>query len=358
MKGLNKFEIENLSPDLPRERKELIQESEQFKEAFKELKENFFIGEISEEEIREGAEYEKTESEKGEEILPLAQTFLERINELKKEREDYREKYFRELNKAVSSLESKLENAFKRIGNLTKDSESLENVFDLYRLIKQKKRASRKNPKLISEINVLRNIYQEKIEILRNKLIEELFNPRRNFQPYQIEPWKRDSMVQKVEVHSKRNFYDDLSFLKDPRSRSILNSLYYEGKKEARTTKKRVIRVLGGYWILRQICGLPYQKNSLDRIFSQGIRNKTLKIIKKGGFPVKIEKKGEIEWGAVKLNLRDRGDNVLIRVEEVSDNLKKTLRKGTVYQWKKNEDFSALPEVLREVLTKFKKTLL
>ena len=275
---------------------------------------------------------------------------------IKKEREPFSAK--KETEKKLvaryeSSLDScgkKLENAFKRIANLIGDEKEIDDILELKRAYFRQRNKDPKSAEIIEEE------YREKVNQVKQKLIDEIFNPKRKFTPSQVEPWQRED-IKTREKYSQRFYSQDLALLRDKEYFVKLKDQLNQEKFNNIFNKRN--EVFLKHLVLKNLIGFSPKKSDLDFFYERNKQLKISEIIKDGGYLVKFfNREGKhkfLDRGAIKLEVvSSKNKKPVIRIEKMSENLEK---KNLIPKKEFSVSDKSLPLFLKLIIQVFLKDL-
>ena len=249
----------------------------------------------------------------------------------------------------LNSCEKKLDNAFQRIANLIKDEKKLDEVLELKRVYFREKNIDQKSAQMVEKE------YQRKVAQIKEKLIDEIFNPKRKFEPSQIEPWQREKIETK-EKYSQRFYSQDLAFLRDKGYLAKIKT-QLTGEKFNKLAKKRR-EIFLKHLVLKDLIGFSPQESELDFFYKRNKQFKISEIIKEGGYLVKFLNKESknnkfLDRGAIKLKLISfKNKKPILEIEKISENLRK---KKLVPEKNFSASDKSLPLFLKLIIQRFLK---
>jgi len=251
---------------------------------------------------------------------------------------------------ALSSCEKKLENAFEKIAKIVGEKEKIED------LIKLKFFYFKARNRDLKEARAIEKEYQTKVKEVKERLIDEIFNPKRKFEPAQIEPWQRET-VEKKEKYSQRFYSQDLALLRD---RAHFLKLKEElSPKKANEILQRRRKVFLKHLVLKDLIGFSPEESELDFFYKRNKKFRISEMLKEGAYFVKFfnrekkdkKKRAFLDRGAIKLELEtSQRKKKLVKVKEISENLKGIISQEVLDPFDKN-----LPLWLKIVIQKFLK---
>ena len=220
---------------------------------------------------------------------------------------------------SLDSCEKKLENAFQRIVNLVRNEKEIDDVLELKRVYFRQRKKDPKSAEMIDKE------YQRKVNQIKQKLIDEIFNPKRKFVPSQVEPWQREN-IKTREKYSQRFYSQDLALLRDKECLAKIK-VQINQEKFNDIFKKRN-EVFLKHLVLKDLIGFSPKGSDLDFFYERNRQLRISEIIKDGGYLVKFfnqeGKRKFLDRGAIKLKIVSfKKKEPVIKIEKISRNLEK-----------------------------------